>query len=356
MNLYFVALEDELDVVLARIRSAVGVNPPLRRITPDAIHEYIAWGVQGGAVQIVPDAPPPVASDVILVFGDAERPEIDAASRVFVVDGPAYLKAIGAGGNPGENYLRGLVRSGPVEECFASYSQARKSPEAISPPERLFINSFPKSGTIWLMAMIGEVLDISTDKHLYLVHGADVEVAYHSVGLIGGVALVRDLRDVVISWYHEALRNDEQSGFRMSRYPDVSSFYYGYFLGRVEGNPQYHFGDLGRWVNYLSARAIPFIRYEDMIGDAAGTLKWLLSFWRIDVDEASIERAVSRTSFSEINHSHGQADTYIGTRLKAGHVRSGTVGGWKGELPQNLVDDIGSRFRSFQERFGYADS
>lgn len=356
MNIYFVALEDELDVVLARMRSTVGVHPPLRRITPDAIHEYVVWNFEVGAVQIMSDAPPPVGSDVILVFGDAERPEIDAASRVFVVDGPAYLKAIREGGTRGESYLHSLARSGPVEECFRSYSRAYKSPKAISPPERFFINSFPKSGTIWLMAMIGEALDISTDKHLYLVHGADVEVAYHSVDLIGGVALVRDLRDVVISWYHEARKNDDQSGFRMSRYPDVSSFYYGYFLGRVEGNPQYHFGDLERWVNYLSARAIPMIRYEDMIQNASGTLQWLFSFWRIDVDEAAIARAVSRTSFSEINHLHGQSDTYVGIRLKAGHARAGTAGGWKGELPQKVVDDIGSRFRSFQERFGYENS
>ncbi|KJS38588.1 MAG: hypothetical protein VR74_05310 [Hyphomonas sp. BRH_c22] len=356
MNIYFVAPDDELHVVLARIRSAVGVHPTLRRITLCAIHEYVVWEGRGGIVQIIPDAPPPMASDVILVFGDAERPEIDAVSRVFVVDGLKFLKAIGRGGRPGGDYLRSLVRSGPVEECFVSYSRAYKAPEAILPPERFFINSFPKSGTIWLMAMVGEALGISTDKHLYLVHGADVEVAYHSVSLIGGVALVRDLRDVVISWYHEALRNDHQSGFKMSRYPDVSSFYYGYFLGRVEGNPQYHFGDLARWINYLSARAIPIVRYEDMIQDAAGTLQWLFSFWRIGVDEAAVERAVSRTSLSEINHSYGQTDTYIGDRLRAGHARAGTAGGWKAELSQDVVDDIGNRFRSFQERFGYANS
>ncbi|KCZ97321.1 sulfotransferase [Hyphomonas polymorpha PS728] len=353
MRLFVVAPDQVLPEALAEIRSILAYEGAIGRMSsgPVTLPPHTAGNspdLSGSAVQQAP-----LPGDAILVFAGEAAPCIDAASGIFVLDGERFLREISSRRRGGELYPLSLLKYGPVEESHGHYARPVRSPGQILASERFIVNGFPKSGSIWLMALLGDVLGLSTDQQLYQVHCADIEIAYHACGRSGSVALVRDLRDVVVSWYHEATRSDEQNGYEAARYPDISTFYFEYFLGRIEGNPLYHHGDLERWVNYLAARAVPILRYEEMLADPAACLMRLLNFWRIRVDPATLLQSIDRMSISRIGDSLKDANSIVAARLSAGHARVGQSGTWQGELPERVADDIQQRFRGFQNRFGY---
>lgn len=353
MRLFIVAEDELFDLALNELRSAIGDLAIVSRLDEEVLGVYDSTVRLHSLHKSKNSCELVLPGDAILVFGNARAPEIDAASGIFVLDGVRFLQACFRTESAANGYVRGICRSGPTEESFLNYSRAEIDPSGIESDHRLVVNSFPKSGSIWLMAMIGEALSLSTDKHVHLAHGADIEIALCATGFFGGVALVRDIRDVVVSWYHEAIRADRQAGYPTSRYSDISVFYSEYFIGRIEGNPQYYFGNLERWLDFLSARAIPILRYEDMVSDPGAALSRLMNFWRLDVDRSAITNAVSRMSFDCIKNNVGNDSLYIADRLKSGHARVGGTGGWRKELPKEISKDIEGRFSGFMSRMNY---
>jgi hypothetical protein len=353
MRIYLAVEEDDAELAIRTVRDVLGSFQPYGCLSPEGvIHVEDQSGFVGCRGQNnYSDLPCP--GDVVLVFGSAESPQIDASSGIFVLDAVSFLKSVSSQNNTFFSYAMKLATGGVVEESYDHYSRASAAPESIHSSSRFFVSSFPKSGSIWMMALISRILNVSSDRHLQLVHGADVELAYHSIGFRGGLAMVRDMRDVVVSWYHDALRSDEQSGFRYPRYPSISDFYREYFLGRILGNPQYYYGDMESWLNYLGARAIPLIRYEDLVEDTSSTMRHLLNVWKFHVGETKLNEAIAEMSFAKIQETLSSGTSYIAGRIKSGHVRKGSVGDWKKELPEPIAKDIQIRFSQYQLRLGY---
>jgi hypothetical protein len=335
----------------------------IRRVIPRA---QIAGRLDGESVEPLPvhlrsavqlGALKPVApiarGDLVLDFASSAESPFDAASGVFFVHGDAFLKAAGVDPQSSKSYAHWLHDHGVVEESSQAYFQAMSDPHAIQAGARLVVNSFPKSGTIWLMAMIGKMLALPTDRHIYLTHVADIEIAAHSRNLCGCVGLVRDLRDVVLSWFHDVQRTDLQSGFSTPRYPTIEQFYFQYVLGKVNSSPQFYHGNLERWLDYLGARAVPIVRYEDLLSDPAQQLQRLANAWKFQVSEAMIKTAVANTRLESIAQNLSSGETYIAARLKSGHARTGVTGEWRTALPRDICRDIWHRFSGYMQRLGY---
>jgi hypothetical protein len=222
------------------------------------------------------------------------------------------------------------------------------------PRHKLFIvNSMPKAGTIWMCAMLERVLGIRAREQIVLSHVADIETDWCKYNNHGAVALTRDLRDVVVSWFHNAARTDRELGFSVPRYRSVSEFYREFFIGAMNASRRYYRGDLVHWIDLVSANYVPIVRYEDMRSNPGAALAKVLNAWRVEYDPPDVERIVRECSLANMAGGLHGGDGYINTMLRSGHVRRGEAGGWKTELPADIATDISQRFASYQMRLGY---
>lgn len=241
----------------------------------------------------------------------------------------------------------------PIVEA-ARFSLAQLEAASV-PGHKLFIvNSMPKSGTVWMSAMLEALLKVKARTQITISHVGDIEQDWNKPNNHGAVALVRDLRDVVVSWFHNAHRADLSLGFSRARYPDIESFYYQHFLGTIFATDRFYRGNLIRWLDILGANYIPLLRYEDMVADTRSCLQKVMNAWRIEVDDAELEQAVLRYAFGAMGSEVSADAGFIGTMVREGHLRRGKVGGWTEELPTGIADDIGRRFSDYQHRLGYA--
>lgn len=235
---------------------------------------------------------------------------------------------------------------------FEAYTRPRISPCEI-PSDRVFIvNSVPKSGTVWMVEMLSHLLDLDPGDHFVLSHVADVhaDIAGHNV--LGAVALVRDLRDVVVSWYHETLRADRAAGFAVPRYPTINAFYFEMLLGFLRLSPRFAYGRLEEWLDFVTGSGLPLLRYEDLLADTRASLRKVLHFWKIDVPAKAIERTVAVHTFDAVPAAVSPA--LINGSLAGAHRRKGVAGAWREEMPDVVLRDIAERFSGFQSRLGYA--
>lgn len=239
-------------------------------------------------------------------------------------------------------------------EDFESYIAAPINRSDILIDQNIVINSVPKSGTVWMMAMLAQLLDIDSISQIHLAHVNDIhDVENRAPYCLGTVVVVRDLRDVVVSWFHEVSRLDHKVGFSSPRYPELEEFYFEHLLGLLQSNPRYNGGDLEGWLDLVTGRAYPLIRYEDMVVSASPSLEKILKFWKISVPENAIADAVKSCAFSNLTSENDAPSGRAGESIEDRHLRGGRVGDWIDVLPESVVDDIERRFVGYQTRLGY---
>ncbi|WP_186378734.1 sulfotransferase domain-containing protein [Sphingobium sp. B2] len=215
------------------------------------------------------------------------------------------------------------------------------------------VNSLPKSGSMWLAGMLAHAMGLQSADQMVVSHVADIESDAAKWNVHGAVVLVRDMRDVVVSWYHDVQRNDLRSGFAVPRYADLDSFYREFFLGTMRSSDRYYRGDILSWVDRACASYVPLIRYEDMLADPARAVGRILNAWRVDHGPEQIVAACSAWNADSMRASPPQDGDRISLAFGAGHLRRGVSGAWKDELPAAIARDIEVRFRDYQERLGY---
>jgi hypothetical protein len=218
---------------------------------------------------------------------------------------------------------------------------------------RVTVNSVPKSGTVWMAAMLAHLLGLDVDRQVVLTHVNDIRAGRLDPDLQGTVVVVRDLRDVVVSWHHELVRSDARCGFPGPRYPTAEAFYFEHFIGLVRSSPRYAHGRLEEWLDYVTGRGYPLVRYEDMMADPSAALGKVLRFWKIDVPAEAIVETAAAHAFARMPATVARTPGFVRRMVQAGHLRRGVVGSWRDELPAAVQDDIASRFGEYQSRGGY---
>lgn len=245
----------------------------------------------------------------------------------------------------------------------------------------IFLVSFPKSGRTWLRAMLGFALadhagikprnpirftagkQIHPDLPRILARHDDAPhnkpasaVLTDKRGYRGQrvILLVRDPRDIVVSWYLHVTH-------RQARQYDGD-------IGDFVRDP---FGSLASLLAFYDAWAaqqatdqVLLVRYEDMQADAAHELRRVLDFVGLErAGDDVVRRAVERASFDRLQKAE-RTGKYKGRALTTNtahdaesfKVRRGKVGGYVDYLSDADVGYINAAVAASPgaRRFGYA--
>lgn len=245
-----------------------------------------------------------------------------------------------------------------LDQCedalFARYTAEPVALAEIGAAHRMVVNSIPKSGSVWLAAMLQHLFDHAKADNPQILHVGELRDAGYEQTVFAVVALVRDLRDVVLSWHHETLRNDLRAGFSVPRYPTVEQFYFEHLIGFIQSEKRFEHGCLTEWLDFVTGRGFPLIRYEDMHHDPSTALRKIMNFWKVIVSDEDILQTVDALRFDRMGEVAAGMGGLIGETVANGHLHRGEVGRWRAELPERVAVDIAQRFGEFQARLGYS--
>ena len=175
-----------------------------------------------------------------------------------------------------------------------------------------------------------------------------------SKNTIGAIYLVRDPRDVLVSYSHHLGVDYEKTFTHLS-----SSYTYEYassggidYEKTLMGTWSEHYNS---WKNYNSCKVL-ILKYEDMILNELNTFTKVVNYLKeIDGTEFNIDKlkkALKQTQFSELQKMEktegfkekGKGDLFF---------RSGKIGTWKDEVPVNIIKKIEKLFHREMVELGY---
>ena len=192
------------------------------------------------------------------------------------------------------------------------------------------------------------------------VHDAWTEVA-PGVALfppeitLGTLLIVRDPRDVAVSWAHFAsVPLDEAVSILCDP---------GAVLGTRQDRvavtlPQTILCWSGHARSWLEAPGRPtcLIRYEDMLQDPAEALRRVATYAGIPHDEADIHRTIEATCFDNLRHLEAKHGFDGGQSRGTPFFRAGKSGTWRDTLTSKQADQLRHAHGDMMRQLGYADA
>jgi len=235
----------------------------------------------------------------------------------------------------------------------------------------LYLVSYPKSGATWLDFLVANVNVLmsgdNSEINIFNVHDfvpdihyskdiGNIRTSFPAYRIIKShdnynpaykkvIYLVRDPRDVMISYYHFATALGDFSGS----------------LADFIRSP--NFG-IDAWCNHLQgwfedspvALRIYFMRYEDMKNDIFETMTAMYKMLGHQIPKEILTRAIELSSFSKMKESEeawGYGGRPSGKNLK--FMRKGKFGGFKDDLLAEDIEHINSRAAKFMNQFNYTE-
>jgi hypothetical protein len=245
----------------------------------------------------------------------------------------------------------------------------------------VYLLSYPKCGRTWVTLQMGRaisqhfglevpnLLKLSTFgealpevPHIRLTH--DDQLAGKKV-----ILLVRDPRDVIVSYYHHKSRREPLRDFWWFQRKRKET--HSRFQGTLAEFLEQDIGGFDTLLRYYAiwekARHAPgaflLLRYEDMQTDPAGQLRRVLDFIGLSrITDAEVKEAVEYASFRNMQKIEA-GEEVKSFKLKAGDVndpnsykvRRGKVGGYRDELTPEQIAKLERKMAARLSAFyGYA--
>ncbi len=235
----------------------------------------------------------------------------------------------------------------------------------------IIIVSYPKSGNTWTRFLIANLLSSEAvtfsnieniipdiyqwdDAYLKLIKRPRVLKSheYFEPRYKKTIYIVRDPRDVVISyWYHQLKFGTVDKNVSMDCF--VNKF----IMGKLDS-----YGSWGENVgSWLGARSndpsFLLVRYEDLLTDPLQEMRRIQHFIGCDLTESNILDAIENSSFKKMSmmeeKEFGKWKPMRGSNKDMPFVRKGKNGGWKDNLSGSAINKIETEWASVMKKLGY---
>ena len=219
-------------------------------------------------------------------------------------------------------------------------------------------NKFPEIAKNW--ETVQDYINLNNRTNFLKTHSSMCTVGQYKFtthrNTKGGIYLVRDPRDVLISYsYH--LSKDLEATFKLI----TDSF--SYEIPKIPNeNKTYKKSLLGSWADHYNSwksyksSKILIIKYEDMVSNKYDTFHKILSYLNeidnTEVNKEKLIKALKQTEFEELQKME-KRDGFR-EKLKADlFFRKGKTGEWKKDLPVDLAKKIEKIFHKEMVELNY---
>lgn len=236
-------------------------------------------------------------------------------------------------------------------------------------PTDTFLITYPKSGTTWMGFMISNVLNRVLDRELNLRNFIelvpDINNLYfnkkplddysslasprvlmthapYDAALPRVIYVLRDPRDVMVSYWHHKRLTDTTFGLSMREFISSTNHWPCNWDVHVEN------WLFGNHKNILS------VRYEEMQVKPHQVLEEVMDFIGVSHDRKIVERAVHASQFDKMKQLEEKfgVDGAHGSREER-FIRRGKVGAWSEELDNDCLHILERNYGRVMRRVGY---
>ena len=187
--------------------------------------------------------------------------------------------------------------------------------------------------------------------HDALAYGPTGDLVVSVASAFGALYLIRDPRDVAISFARHMGLDLDTSVDRLIRGASLSS--YGHYPGVLLDQRLSRWDDhVGSWVDQ-DVLAVHIVRYEDCLASPVATFGAALRFSQVHVSDEAVAAAVDSTKFTTLARQEAEEGFREGSRTGSQFFRAGRSGQWIDEMPRPLVARIEAEFGDTMARFGY---
>ncbi|XP_035657841.1 amine sulfotransferase-like [Branchiostoma floridae] len=239
----------------------------------------------------------------------------------------------------------------------------------------IFILTYPKSGTNWMMEIVGKVMKAagkmadpeehvtwcfelqmpeSDEKprhvlamdspspriiHTHLPRQLAPKMVANPQGKVKVIVVLRNPKDVVVSFYHYEKKMETEFDMEYLESWDA------YATNYLEGNCMY--GDfydhaLGWWKMKDDSHFL-FLKYEDMKKDLRSVVGDVAAFLETSLDKVTVDSIAESCTFNTLKAAWGSSDDALKKHL----CRKGVIGDWKSMFTpeQNAAYDAKHKLR-----------